>query len=61
MSLNVTVFKFLKLDSTLAELDVGLPYLKTGIINPDHRGSKCTHFTINGINDGKYIPSKLVK
>lgn len=46
MSLKVTTFSFLKLDSTPAELAVNFPYLKIGIIKPDHKGKYCMHLII---------------
>jgi len=44
MCLNVTVFNFLKLDSTAAELEIVSPYPKMGIIRPDHKGNNFIHF-----------------
>lgn len=55
MSLNETVFNFLKLYSTLAELDVKFLYLNMGIINPNRKGNNLIYLIINGIIDGKYI------
>jgi len=37
MSLKVTTLIFLKLDFTAAEFAVMFPYLKIGIIKPEHK------------------------